>query len=177
MADPTFVPCSFGTILLKIQARLMSVLSFPSERVIITLQGTDPPHIQADQDILLRSKTIHTNSSWTNQTGHFQTYVERRLETVCRTRLALDELGSAAIWLTDATLGHIAFEESVANALQTFFPTDANENTLTYQALEQMDGEPEKQSATGSKPQDWGQSSWFFLVAHVIPMDQSLSLT
>lgn len=171
----TQIRSSFVLILASVRARLVSVLEFPASRVVPVIRG-EVPHFQGDQDVLLRPRGFRVDKPWSDGGGRHSTRVQRRLEIVCRTRCSLDSSGEAALWLSHETHGHFGLEELAANALQGFLPTDDPEtlNVLVTDPLELLEGDDPKQDGR-PKPQDWGETSLFFLCSYLMDFDQELS--
>ena len=162
---------NFGAILEAIKNQLVAEIEIPAERVLIVVRR-NVPHFAADQDIVLRPLGFRVDRQITDQTGRFLTAIVRRLEVRARTRLTLDEASRDEQWLLHETLGHLALEEGIVDALQEFIPldNDVDQNALTYEPILLSDGTDPEQMPDRGQPTDWGESRLIFDVPYVMSL-------
>lgn len=140
MASPTAIRSGFVAILQAVQAELADELGLDAARIHI-VADRDQPRLDAEQDVLLWPRGFVSQQPDNDGGGRVTTWLVRRLSVITRTRVGeLDETGSNSILLTDATLGAFAFEESVLNILQDFFPEDSARNLLTVEPMRVLTG-------------------------------------
>ena len=162
---------SLVPILQAIAGQLVNygVLSDAS-RAIITIQP-DFPHFGAEHDILIRPGNFIINRAMNAAAGRVATECIRTVTTVCRTRLNLDEAGRDKVWLTDAAKGHIVFEEFTVDALEEFWPADANNNLLLNEPMRLIRMDGLRKDTT--QPQ-WGQSALDWEIKYLLPLNQAV---
>lgn len=114
-----------GEILLAIQARLVAATGFHTTRVIIAAVANpgDVPHQGAEQDILIMPRDESPEVA-VDGGGRYVNLRKRTIEVAARTRLRLDTAQGDEIRLTDTSLGHLALEDLIADALENWFPLD-----------------------------------------------------
>jgi hypothetical protein len=71
--------------------------------------------------------------------------------------------------LTDPVLGHIPFEELVANALYDFCPADASQNLLTQEPMHPIDYAPEEEQE--GQAADWIETRLAFQLTYQLPLN------
>lgn len=176
MADPAAIASSLALILPSIQSRLRLVTGFPPERVTLWLGDADPPHLQADQDIVIRPAGMNPDQPWWIGGGPFTCRVIERVDVQIRTRLSLDPTGSAAVWFLDATLGHLHLRNLVLLALVGgtggFLPNDGvvgAENVYVSCPLRFMSGRMPRTDRAKSNESvtDWGSETLTFEVDYL----------
>jgi len=160
-----------------IKQRLIDEQTIGEDRIFMVAK--DPrsvPHYQADQDILLWARLVAVDRSWADGSGRVATLLRRHLTVAVRTRLNIDPQSDDTSWITDATLGHYQLEESIPNAFEEWYPTDANGAPLTIEVLQMIDGsEPSKppSSARGAEQtEDWGYTALRYELAYLLDLDQ-----
>lgn len=148
----TLIPANPETWLPKLQAQVMSVTTFPSERVILTLR--DAKHVPQPhpQDVLIRVGGFIPHPPHLQGSGRIGAILSRKVVVTVRTRLAVDAGESDEQFITNTTLGHFPLEAKVLNALLHFQPEEAiTANLLLQCPLELLGGEdPEKGDEEGS---------------------------
>ncbi len=171
---------SMSAILPVVETRLQAVTGLPTECVRPWL-GEEAPHLQADQDLVLRLKGFTPTSSWQDGGGRYTTQIEERIEVAVRARIALDEVGVSRSWLYGGTDGAgtgsaLGLRNLVLSALQGFIPTDATGDALTDCELQLVPSQAPKpdtqKGATG-----WGEERLSFLVKYTQALDLTLSTT
>ena len=166
---------SLATILPHIQTRLMTVLGWPAERVLIA-----PPEVlgwsggQADQLVAFWPQTDHFQSKIFDGAGRVDTRITEHILFHLRTRFGVDEATNLQSWLTDSTLGHWVAREGLLDALTCYSPTDTDDETGNFLVTEPM------RYVNGSKPLkiagaplSWGQSSLVFELTYLPSLDQT----
>lgn len=108
---------SMAEILPLIERRLRFVTELPRERITPWLGDDDPPHNQAENDLVLRTSGITPDQAWWTGGGPITLKVTERLDVTIRTRVQLDEQGAARIWYLDTDNGHYALRDAVLLAL------------------------------------------------------------
>lgn len=163
-----------GAILPVLVSRLALVTEFPPERILTWVGDSDPPHLQGDQDVVVVLAGFNPDQAWFTGGGRYTMRLTERIEVQARTRLALDPTGSAYIWLTDATLGHILLRNKVLNALAGFMPADADGNVLVTDCLKPVPSRRPKQDGSRASPVDWGSELLTFEVSYEQSVDTTL---
>lgn len=162
----TVVRTSLPVILHFIRARLVEVLRFPEERVLILARDALPGDFQATQYCWLRPRRQSPNLPVIYGAGRNDARMTRTLAVTLRTALSADESGQDAEWLTQEGLGHLQAEHALYDALLLFQPTDAHGNWLVYEPLHPRE-------ATGPEriiPCSWGESTLEFEVAYQLDL-------
>ena len=158
-------------------ARLVAVTGLPAERVNPWVGDAEAPHLQADQDLVLRLGGWSPDRGWFVGGGRSSLRLVERFEVQLRTRLALDPAGSAYVWLTDTTLGHLQLRNLVLDALVEFLPADTSGNVLVTDPLALVPAPKPRTDARGGQPVSWGSETLTFEVAYLQALDQSLRVT
>ncbi len=128
----TFAHSNIGTILLAIQARIMDVTELPASLVLlVATDAQDTPHFAGLQDVLIRPMEESRSPGYLEGTGRNDDMRNRKVNIYCRVVSFTDPAGQDATKLTDATTGLLQLEDQVANALQIFLASDAQQNALT----------------------------------------------
>lgn len=173
MADEaTIIPTELGTILLAVQARLMAVLGYPDERVIIDAR-TDRDHettgpTQAEQYVRLQVKNRNLVAETVEARGRIYPHMKATISCVVRTRVNLDEASSDESALTVASRGHLPVEHKVWDALICFQPVDEDDNWLITEPIKPRGGTtPQK------PPKTWMQSTIDFDITFALDLDQT----
>lgn len=161
MAEP--IATTMADILPLIETRLRTVTGLPAECVNPWVGDADPPHLQADQDLVLRLMGFAPEEGWQVGAGRLATQVIERLGVQIRTRLALDEPGTRRKWVLD----HIDLRDSVIDALEEFVPTAAKGDILTNGAI-LLD--PARPLAPGKGTADWGSETLVFRVPYLLAL-------
>ncbi len=169
---------SMAEILPVIEARLQAVTGFPPERVLPWL-GDEAPHLQADQDLLLRLKGFTPTQPWQGGGGVYTTRIEETLEVTLRTRLALDEAGTSRAWLyggtdTAGTGGHLPLRNLVLSALQGFIPTDDTGNALVTNEMLLIPSARLQAEGGKKAPTNWGEERLSWKVEYLQALDLTL---
>jgi hypothetical protein len=162
-------------ILPFLEARLREVTGLPAVRINPWV-GEEAPHLQADHDLVLRLRGITPVGSWLDGGGRVTCHLTERLEVGVRTRLALDDAGSARVWLTHATLGHLRLRNLVLDALVHFIPEDADGDALTTSEIKLSPAQPPKAEGRAKQPVNWGEERLAFEVSYLQDLDPPRSL-
>lgn len=163
---------TLDVIYLNIQARLVAVLAWPVNLVIIG----DPDKIvipEQEQFLTLWLGNGNFRRPVYGAAGRIDTRELIQLEVTLFTQTALDDANSAGTWLTDATgLGHLIARHNVFNAiLEPWAPTDDQGNRLTTSPLK---------PSTGARPRinpqykSRGDSKLLFEFEYMLALDQTL---
>lgn len=163
MARP--IQVGMAAILAATKGHLMDSLGFPAERVYVIASPPVNDKYQADQVVAIHVGDFVRNVPWSDGSSRICTYLSRQLEVVCHTRLALDYAAEDYIWLVHNSLGHLALEDAVANAMDDWLPMDNSGNVLTLQPVKLLGGRaPTKEERV--KAPGWGLSVIQFAVAY-----------
>ena len=161
---------NLSTVLLALQAWLVTKLGFPAERVLIEARDSLDFNPQADQYAWIRPRSQRWAAQRTGG-GRFDNRVRRRTTVTLRTRLLLDESTQDAQLLTNASLGHLPTEHALFNALEMWQPFDTDGSPLLYEplAVEEARGVDKVPEQPG-----WGQDSYAFDLPFVLDLDQTV---
>lgn len=159
-------------ILLAIRQRVMDVMLFPPERVLIVARDVLAQEPQADQFVRIRPRGGPIYYPTYEGGGRMDTRVRRSCSATLRTRMATDEPTQDLFWLNDVSIGHLEKEHALFDALVAFQPTDSDDNWLVTQPLEpKAVTTPEK--ARGAKMLEWGESTFEFVIHYQLALDQT----
>lgn len=168
------IPSNLVDILLAVRARLITVLAFPPERVVVLARESLDQEHQANQYVLLRALGGPFDQACFDGGGRRDTRLERTCWATLRTRLTVDEPTSDLAWATDPSLGHYAREHQLFDALCGFHVTDADGNELCERPLvPKQVSAAVKDRKNASKTQEWGSSSFEFLVRYQLKLDET----
>lgn len=157
------VRSSMDVILPLVETRLALYTGLPAERIIPAI-ADEIPHLQGDQDLVLRLGGWRSDQPWALGGGRYTLKVVEVLEVEIRTRLALDPTGAAREWLVNATYGALQLRSRVLSALHGFQPEDVAGNVLVA-------GDILVSSARRPRPE--GRSKAANYGSEVIPFDVS----
>lgn len=160
---------TFREILLLLREQIITVTSLDPSRVILTARE-DVPHVSAEQDILLVPLDEVPDRENIAAAGRVCNYRTRKVKVVLRSRLVLDQVGQDFVHLTDASLGHLALEDAVCDALEIFTPEDADRNALTACPV-RLEGLSRPQPERAAP--EWITSSWDLSVEYLRALDQN----
>jgi hypothetical protein len=163
MPDPTHDHALFSEVVLAMKAWLGSELqrTLGLDPSVVSVSAIDdPPHHQAERDVVLRVQGERSvEGNWAGG-GRHDDRRKRQVKVICRTRMWLDQADRDDLLLTSvepATLGHLALEDAVADALQTWQGLRANGDALNYPAYVGDLTDPEKEKSTQG-PTGWVSS-------------------
>lgn len=171
----TVIRSQIADILLAIQARIMSVLNFPAERVILdTLEGAEDRevHFEAEQYVYIRAES-YGNAPGFDGMGRIWAPQRWRITCTLWTRSGLDEPPGAGVFLTAASVGHLRLMHQFLDALLGYQPTDTGDDTgnwLVQQPMQSTSGTGPRRARTDAT---WGRSSMAFEVVYAPSVDQS----
>ncbi len=171
----TIIRSNMADILLAIQARIMSVLEFPEERVVLdTLEGAEDReiHFEAEQYVYVRAESYGNAPGFE---GMGRIYAPQRWRVTCTlwTRSALDPPPGAGIFLTAASIGHLRLMNKLLDALLAYQPTDdgtEDGNWLVEQPMQSTSGTGPRKARTDGT---WGRSSMAFEVVYGPDVNQA----
>lgn len=115
-----------------ILARLVTITGLDQTRIAITvLEPEKVPLFAATQDVLVRVMDEVPNEGVIDGGGRWENWRTRFLQISVRTRVQLDPAGQNLVQLTDASLGHLALEDLVIEAMELFSTPGDNGDVLT----------------------------------------------
>lgn len=114
---------SAGEIVLLIRAALASSLGWDADRIPILAGKAECPHLMGNQEVLIRVQGEHPDRAQIDEAGRRINRRTRNCEIECRTRLYLDPSHEDRLRLTDASLGHLALEDAIAECLECTLST------------------------------------------------------
>lgn len=163
---------SFADILLLCRTQLVAEVEDLVEGNVrfIARSQQQAPHFQGERDVLLRPGRFVSKAEVFDGAGRTCTRFLRHLDMFVRTRLELDEADEDKLWLTDADLGLLKFEEACCDALSGFWPEDEEQNNLTVQPLRIWDGTDPQRGQ--SEDWAWGNSAIRFEVEYLFSLRQ-----
>lgn len=116
---------SIGEIVLALRTYLVSETGLDDSRVVVTaLPRESVPRLAAAQDLLIRVLGETPDTPVIDGAGRHDNRRHRTLEVTPRTRVSLDRLDQDLVRLTDESLGHLALEDMVADALELYHLED-----------------------------------------------------
>lgn len=129
---PAVIRSNVSDILLLLRQRIADITDLNINRIIITqLDPEDVPHYAGVKEVLLQVMQEDRTGSISDGSSRVDDRRTRTIQVVCRSRLYLDRDIQDLDRLTNATLGFLAFEDSVYDAVCEFFATDSDDNVLT----------------------------------------------
>lgn len=140
-------------------------------RIMLVARRTAVPNLVGDKDIIIRVNPTQVMVSVEGE-GRFFTKLRRLIEVIPRVRTALDPVGRDDDWLTDESLGFLAFEDAVIDALQLFQPMNIDETAfLIIEPMRLVSvSNPDKPNEPNSK---WGSSVQSWEIVYQAELDQS----
>ncbi len=120
---------NISAILLLIRDRIVSWPVVPLERILVTAED-DPPFFNGEQVVVIQVLGEQAVSPNNVAAGRINNERKRTLRIHARTRQVVDPADQDAVHLTDVQVGHLEFEDTITDALETFQPTDNNGNQL-----------------------------------------------
>lgn len=133
--EATFAPTKLVRILGLLHAYLVEQLRMPATSIFITaLEMDDVQPLSGQRDLLIQL-TGESPLPWQEGGGRHVNGRSRGLKLALRTRLHLDQPSIDTARLTEETFGHLAAEEAIVDALESFQPTDAAGNVLALPIL------------------------------------------
>lgn len=174
----TVIRTDLATVVLAVQARLVSWLEWDPSRVKVVdpekLRGTS---VHPDSYLWLWKAQDSPDYPRFQGAGRFDRRAKVRLEVGIRSRLGTDEVGTAEGWLADPTqtgLGHLQLWFQVSDALDCFAPTsdgtDEGDWLVTQPVVPLGGGKPR----LDPHEFDWGESVLGFEVNFAMALDQSV---
>lgn len=169
VAEP--IPTSLSAILLAIQTRLVEVLSWPEERIVLDARDDpDAEAVQPQADAFLRIRTEARTpvGETVDARGRKHPHMRARISVTLRTRCDLDKVNSDQIALTHASRGHFAAEHKVWDALIVFQPEDDAGNWLVFEPIK-----PGPATSPRKPPKGWMGSQIEFNLGFILDLTQS----
>jgi len=171
MPTPAFLRANIGPIILLLQAQIVAKTSLDVSHVgVVADDGLDVPTYQGDQDVLIRPMEENKEPGMLEGSGRVDDRRDRKIFIYCRTRLYLDQVDSDLARLSDASLGHLALEDAVANAVEIWAATDANNNILSFPTYVEGPTHPQKLRADPN----WVCSTFTATIGYERNLDQSV---
>lgn len=152
-----------GGMLLAIQARIGLALGWGSERVPLVDPDKLTFHPHGDSYVCVWPDSELPDGAVYRGAGRLDFRLTRKIYVNVRSRTALDDMPSSAIWLTDESLGNDPLALQVWNALVEFPPLDGNGNALSLTALAPTGGSKPKLDLD---EKEWGESALAFEVVY-----------
>jgi hypothetical protein len=129
---PAQIRSNIETILEFCRLEVVARTGLDDSRVqVVQLEADQVPHVGAEQDVLLWPQDEHADREQIAAAGRVNNYRTRKVRVICRTRMVLDQVGQARVLLLDPVTGHHRLEDRVTDALEIFWPEDADENVVT----------------------------------------------
>lgn len=180
MATP--IPTTLSAVLTAIGAQLASwpAVNLTTDRIFLNLDPDQAEPTTGDRDILL-DPTSERRDPTSEGSGRVEARVIRRLRVRIRTRMNLDENFRSVAWLQGAaaengqsvTLGHLALEDAVIDALDLFQAVDGSQNALMHRPMV-YDGTPGPQKRGIDAESGYGYSDIWFDVPYIRLLTQSM---
>jgi len=167
---PTVRRASAGEIVLIVRATLATALSWQADRIPIVAGDAEVPHLLGDREVLIRVLGERPDRQAIDGAGRAVNRRERRIQVECRTRLFLDVSHEDRLRLTHASLGHLALEDTVCDALESLLPADDSQNVLVAGVVRCQDLSDPK---ADHEAREWVSSKW----SVELPYDRDLDLT
>lgn len=161
---------SFDVVLLAIQRRLMDVMAYPEERVLLDAddEGHEAPHPQqAEQYLRVKWGDSGFDQDVFEGAGRVVPIEQVQLNVEVWTRLALDDTNQMGIWLTEQTLGHALARHLVLKALAGFQPADTGGRWLVTEPMIPQGTVKPRRKRSGD---GWGSSVVRFLVSYALDL-------
>lgn len=179
MATP--LPSTLSAVLSAIGAQLIAwpAVNLTADRIFLALDPEQVPYTTGDRDIVMEP-TSERKDPTSEGSGRVEARVIRRLRVRVRTRMNLDENHRTVAWLQGAvqengssvTLGHLAMEDAVIDALYLFQPMDAMQNVICYKPII-YDGTSGPQRRGQDAESGYGYSDLWFDVPYIRNLSQS----
>lgn len=154
------------TLVLAVRARLVSELEWPAERVLVVAEDEHDYAPHGDQLLELRLG----DQEWGKEregAGRWDQRVKRKVTLTLWTRVQLDEPTTDLILLTDRTLGHLAAELAVCDALEGWTPTNQKGLDLCHEEIKVRGvGKAEKPK----RRPGWARSSFSFELHYTLAL-------
>lgn len=161
---------SIREILLAVKQRLVAKEVLPSGLIKILASRNTVPKIQAEQMLFLRPGGRITGRKQNDGEGRIAAKIYRRLEIVVVNRVSLDAVDEDEIFLTNATQGIFVPDEDCEEALDLFWPTDSDNNVLTFEPMRSLSASAVKKDF---KP-GWGDEILLYEVGYLAPYTERL---
>lgn len=158
------------TILEAIKTNLVTLAVTGTNQITWAARDQTPAH-QAEHLIILRPRGFTTaRNPGADGEGRIVGKVKRILAVHLRVRQARDEPDRDTEWLLDETNGYLDFEDLVLDALDLFWPADAQGNDLLAEPMRVLDA-----SDVAKDPRDsmWGDGTLYFEMQYMADLDQA----
>jgi hypothetical protein len=180
MAVP--IPTTLSTVLSAVASQLASwpAVNLTLDRIFLNLDPDTAEPTTGDRDILLDVGSERRDPT-SDGSGRVEARVIRKLRVRIRTRMNLDENYRSTAWLQGAvmengqsiTLGHLALEDAVIDALYLFQAVDLSSNALMYRPMV-YDGTPGAQRRGIDAASGYGYSDIWFDLPYIRLLTQSM---
>ena len=174
----TVLPTRLHLILPRIKARLLQVLAFPEERVLIGTdeQQNDPHPSGAAQFVRMWASGGNYNEGYWQGMERICTVYSRKVRVTLYTQLNVDPVYHDEKWAVDPAVGHYAREHLLFEALLAFFPVDEKGNQLTTEGLiPGFVSEAEKTRRANLGMNGWGRSKLEVDVKYILDLNINLN--
>lgn len=173
----TILPTRLHLLLPMIQQRLMDVLGFPAERVLISCRQEEDgeDHPQGLQYVRMRALGASPDMPVWEGAERVCPEHTRKLRVTLYTRLNTDPLGDDGVWATDPSLGHYAAEHLLYEALYAWFPTDTSGNAFTFEGLRPAPVQETRKDRANRSFDGWGRSSVECDIRYVLDITKGLN--
>ncbi len=175
MTAGAWVAAPIGTILRLLKAQLVSVTGLDPSRVHITARDANQmPHDSGDRDLIIRPMYERPTPGMLEGGGRKNDRRFREVQIIPRSRAYLDPVDSDEVRLTDGTLGLLALEDMVVDALEMFQVTQTVQatgavNTLTFPIFVEGPTAPEPDR----DDENWVHSTFTLQIQYQRLLDQT----
>lgn len=161
----------FADVLEAVRARIVEVTELDDARVFITALDPDSaPRFGAAQDVLVRPASETPEAGTIDGAGRIDNRRKRRIEVTIRTRLLLDEADRDTSRLSDASLGHLALEDTVCDALELYNPTGEGDDAICLPLRVGQLSQPQRLRSDPS----WVASTFVVEAEYLRDLDQTI---
>lgn len=162
-------------ILLAVRDRLVNKEVLGKDQIFLSMR-MNPPYrrVQLPQYAIVLPLHQTAEQGWSDGAGRLFTVLRGRVDVYVRSSLALDEAYQDDLWLTDPSYGALTKLDQVIDALQLFFPEDAQGQPLLIEPMRlQFCNEPRKEYETGGED---GEVMAEFEIAYALNLDVSVDV-
>lgn len=168
MGTATFARASIQDALLLLRSQIASVTGLDESFVVVTLDD-QAPHYRGNRDVLLVLGDESKDEPMIEGGGRVVNMRYRTVDVVPRLRCHLDRSDADLLKLTDESLGFLAFEALVVDAVELFIATDASENALSLPMTADRVSRPQRDR----DDPNWVSSRFSVTIAYLRDLDQS----
>jgi hypothetical protein len=144
------------------------VVTDPARVLVIARDQSQVPFIDSEMDILLRVRSLTVDDAQYIGAGREFCRNDRIIDVIPRTRDARDDVATDLAWLTDETLGHLALEDQIYDALEEFSPVRAADGMdLLIVPLHLLrTSDPVRGTRASNAAWTWGHSVMSFMASY-----------